>query len=118
LLVALMMGASEFGGEVIKLHTTDESGARQTTSLWIVEDEGALWLRAGQNSSGWFERLKAKPEVELERDGRTRSMRAVPVPEKRDRIHELMRRDYGWADAIIGATRDGSGSVAVRLDPL
>ncbi len=115
--LGLMMGASELAEEVVALQTMDEHGRGQLTSLWIVEDElGTSWLRAGQSESGWLERIRADPAVEVERDGRLLKYNAVPVPDQRERIHRLMRERYGWSDRIISALRDGSGSIPVRLD--
>ena len=51
LVFVLSFAASELGGEVVTLTTLDAEGARHETSLWIVEDDGSLWLRAG-NSPG------------------------------------------------------------------
>jgi len=121
--VALYFGAvmlaSELGGEVVVLHTRGDDGSGHATSLWVVEDEGALWLRAGVPESGWLERLERRPEVELERGGRTIALRAVPVPQRRDRIHALMRERYGWADVLVASLpgRDPQRSVPVRLEP-
>jgi hypothetical protein len=113
----LMIGASELAEEVVVLHTTDERGHDQRTSLWIVEDElESLWLRAGMPDSGWLERIEANPEVELERGGERTPYTAVPVPEARERVHQLMRERYGLADRIVSALRDGSESIPVRLD--
>jgi hypothetical protein len=119
LVVGGLYGVSEVGGEVVVLHTRDASGADRTTHLWIVDDAGFAWLRSGLPTSSWFVRLEADPEVAVERGEQTQRYRAVPVrtPEARDRIHALMREKYGWADRVIGATRDGSASIAVRLDP-
>ena len=119
LVAGVVYGASELGGEVVVLHTRDAAGADVATPLWIVDDAGSAWLRSGLQSSGWFVRLEASPEVRVERAGQTQPYRAVPVrsPEARDRIHVLMREKYGWADRLIGATRGGSDSIAVRLDP-
>ena len=112
-----VMSASELGGEVVVLRTYQEDGLARTTSLWIVEDRGQLWLRAGQPGSAWLARLQVNPDVELERGGRVTSYRAVPMPLQRDRINQLMAEKYGWADRLIDLTRDGSVAVPVRLDP-
>lgn len=112
--------ASELGGEVAVLTTRDARGVTVETRVWVVEDAGSAWLRAGQPQSGWLTRLEAEPRVELERGGPPRSFRAIPVrdPATRDRVHRLMAEKYGWADRLIGWTRDGTHSVAVRLDPI
>ncbi len=116
LLFGGVMVVSELGTEVVVLHTTDERGADHSTSLWIVEDEGELWLRAGQPGSGWLTRLRTNPEVELERGDQRLRLNAVAVPEQRERVHRLMRERYGWAETVIATMRDGSESVPVRLD--
>jgi hypothetical protein len=118
-LVAGLYGVSELGGEVVVLHTRDAAGADLATHLWVVDDAGSAWLRSGLPTSGWFVRLEADPEVVVERAGQTAHFRAVAVrtPEVRDRINGLIRGKYGWADRVISATRDGSRSIAVRLEP-
>ncbi|MCP4004858.1 MAG: nitroreductase family deazaflavin-dependent oxidoreductase [bacterium] len=112
--------ASEMGGEVVTLRTVQADGNAADTRLWIVEDQGALWLRAGQPNSGWYARLRAHPQVWLTRDGVTHRFRAVGVedPAMRDRIHELMTKKYPVAEALIKLIRDGDASIPVRLDPI
>jgi hypothetical protein len=109
--------ASEFGGEVVKLTTTDEVGAQYTTSLWIVDDGRTLWLRAGSPNATWFRRLPSRPDVELERAGRLTKYRAVAVKEATPGINSLMAEKYGWADWLIALVVNHDDSVAVRLDP-
>jgi hypothetical protein len=117
LYVGLMMGASEFAEEVVTLRTYDPDGKSYETSLWIVEDKrGDLWLRAGQSGSGWLERIRVNPDVDLVRAGTTSPRTAEVLPKNRDKIHAMMRERYGWADIIVSGMRDGSESIAVRLD--
>jgi hypothetical protein len=113
-----VMLASEYGGEVVVLHTKD-GDADKTTHLWVVDDAGFAWLRAGTPGSGWLKRIEANPDVTVERGGQTYHFRAVPVrePVVRDRIHALMREHYPLADRLISVMRDGNDSVAVRLEP-
>ena len=113
-----VFAASEFGGEVVKLDTVDASGAHHGTHLWVVDDGGFPWLRAGVPTSGWLVRIEANPDVEVERGGVTYRMKAVPVrePAVRDHIHALMREKYGWADRLVSVMRDPNGSVPVRLE--
>ena len=115
----LSLVASE-SGEVVVLSTTDSEREVHETRLWVVEHDGALWLRAGVPTSSWFQRLRAEPEVTLERRGVRRRYRALPSEDAgvRERIHVLLAEKYGWADRLIGAMRDGSLSVPVRLESL
>jgi hypothetical protein len=109
--------ASEFGGEVVVLHTTDSSGASYQTSLWIVEDENEdLWLRSGDPNSGWLIRLEDNPSVKLTRDDEVEHYRAVIFMEQVDHVNDLMAADYGMADQLMGLQRDPESIVPIRLD--
>jgi hypothetical protein len=118
--VIAIFAASELGGEVVVLRTRDVAGVETSTHLWVVDEGGYAWLRAGAPGSGWFARLEASPEVVVERGGELGRYRAAPLrtSEARERVHALMREKYGLADRLIDLSRDGSRSVAVRLEPL
>jgi hypothetical protein len=117
-----IFGASELGGEIATLTTRAADGdGDATTRVWVVDDAGRAWLRSGSGKSGWYERLEANPDVTLERAGVTTRYLAVPVKGDaalRDRIHALMREKYTWADQVVSLSRDGAGSVPIRLDPV
>jgi hypothetical protein len=116
--VAAVFIASEYGGEVVVLRT-HEGAAEKVTHLWVVDDAGFAWLRAGEPGSGWLKRIDANPDVTVERGGQSYHFKAVPVrePAVRDRIHALMRDKYPLADRLISVLRDPNGSVPVRLQP-
>jgi hypothetical protein len=115
----LVLLASELGGEVITLHTQTANGEKRT-HLWVVDDAGVAWVRAGMSGSGWLARIEWNPIVLVERGGRLIRYRAMPVrqPQVRDRIHALMREKYGMADRLVSVLRDHAQSVPVRLEPL
>jgi hypothetical protein len=117
--IGAIFGASELGGEVVTLHTR-EGSAEKETHLWVVDDAGFAWLRAGMPNSGWLKRIEANPDVIVDRGGQSNHFHAVPVhdPVTRDRIHALMRQGYPFADRLIGLIRDPNGSVPVRLEPV
>lgn len=115
-----IFGVSELGGEIGTLGTSTPDGDAHTR-IWVVDDSGHAWLRAGSPDNGWLLRIDANPDVTVEREGQVTRYRAVPVrddPTLRDRIHELMRQKYTWADRIVSLMRDGSQSVPIRLDPV
>ena len=115
-----IMSASELGGEIVTLHTNTPDGEAETR-IWVVDDMGHAWLRAGTPGNGWLHRIDANPDVVVERAGQSTRFRAVPVrddPILRDRIHELMAQKYTWADRVVSLMRDGSKSVPIRLDPV
>ena len=116
LFFASQLAASE-SGEVVVLRTLDEVGRPHETRLWVVDRDGRPWIRAGNAGSGWFVRLQANPAVEVVRGGETLRVRAVPVPEARDRINDLMNEKYGFADSYICFFLPRERKIPVRIDP-
>jgi hypothetical protein len=116
LFFVVVFGASEMAGEVITLTTYREDGLASETPLWIIDDSGLAFIRAGRPDSGWYQRLQADPNVEVVRDGVTTPYRAVVVPEMRDRVNRLMAEKYGWAETLLGVMRDPEATSAIRLD--
>ena len=108
--------ASE-SGEVVVLRTTDAAGGVHETRLWVVDHDGSAWLRAGNPSGGWFPRLSARPEVEVVRGGEMLAFHAVPTPEARDTINDLMQQKYGFADSYISFYFPRAKKIPVRLLP-
>jgi hypothetical protein len=104
-------------GETVILRTVDSSGGEETR-LWVVDREGASWLRSASDH-GWFQRLQANPDVELKRRGRWSRFRAVASESEAERaiVNRLMAEKYGIADSIIGGVFDHSMPVVVRLEP-
>lgn len=114
--VVALYAASEWGGEVVEIETSDARGARFTTSVWLVDGYGDLWLRAGNAEAGWLARLRVTPELVLLRNGKRTRYSAEVVPDFSRRINELMRRKYGLADRIISTIHDPAAVVAIRLE--
>jgi hypothetical protein len=114
--IATQYLASE-SGEVVVLRTLDATGGIHETRLWVVDHDGAAWLRAGNPNAGWFPRLSARPQVEVVRDGKTSKFQAVPEPDARDTINDLMQEKYGFADSYISFYFARETKIPVRLVP-
>lgn len=113
----LQMAASE-RVEVVELHTQDESGEQVTTRLWIVDHDGAPYLR-GESQSGWFQRLQSQAVVEMTRHGETLRYQHEVQNENIGTINELMREKYTWGDEVIAfmlGSREQSNAVRLTLD--
>ncbi|HTO51859.1 MAG TPA: hypothetical protein VMR50_00620 [Myxococcota bacterium] len=110
---------SPAAGEVVTVTTIDAGGARHKTLVWIVDREGQPWLRAGNAESGWVARLRANPQIEIERNGSTTRYRATPAPEATAEIDALVRAKYGARDVLVGWLMPGSrkSTLALRLEP-
>ncbi len=117
LLVFLVQGIAAESGEVVVLRTTHEAGSIRETRLWIVDDQGASWLRAGTAQAGWYRELAAAPDVEVVRGDLTLEVRGITELQARERVNELMRAKYGWADSYISWLVGRDESVSIRLQP-
>jgi hypothetical protein len=102
--------------EVIDLHTLDQTSKEVTTRLWVVDDGGYQYLRVGSDGSDWFTRLQAAETVDITRNNRRYRYSWAIKKDKSEAINHLMRRKYGWGDALIGALVGGRvGSIPIEL---
>lgn len=117
-LVAVAVGTYLAGEqvEVAVLRTVDADGSPHDTKLWVVELDGTPWVRVARPERRWFVRLRAHPEVELVRGGRTARYRAVPRPEARERADDAFAAKYGAVDWWYGILLR-SHAIPVQLVP-
>lgn len=108
--------ATPLAGEVAKLHTVDADGQWQVTPLWIVDEGGHPYVRAGQSETGWLKRLAANPKARLERAGEVVPVRVVLDEAARAVIDQRMAEAYGWANSVQFILGDPKASVPLRLD--
>lgn len=116
LVLGLEMIAAE-SGEVVVLQTADASGQPHETRVWVIDEGGKQWLRAGNPQSSWLLHIQKNPAVEVERGGQRTAYTAVPNAAVRDQINPLFAEKYGWADAYIGALFGRDDATPIRLDP-
>jgi hypothetical protein len=115
---ALYVGMAE-RVEVVVLHHQGEGGA-QTVRLWVVDDAGRAWLRTGASNASWLPRVRARPQVHLDRAGERQAFTAVVVDDAAtvSRVNQLALEKYGWSEELLRATgMEPSTQVAIRLDP-
>jgi hypothetical protein len=122
-LVILLFGAMRLSwelGEVAVLRAQDDAGAIHETRLWVVDVDGAAYLRTGNPNNPWLLRVRAHPDVEVTRGDASRPFRAVPVddPAIRDRVNAATAAKYGFSEALLRATfLVPERATPVRLDP-
>jgi len=111
----------EVGREVVILYKWTPGGTLHKTRLWIVDDGRYSWLHHGYPDSPWIRHLETDPIVTIERGGRTRQYRATPDPESHQRVHKLLREEYGiadwWVRFVTGGT-ERCPAMPVRLEPV
>lgn len=116
------VGVSQIGlgGPEGVLHTTDADGKVHETRMIVLRDGDQLWVQSGHHFRGWYHRLVAHPEVELDFEGETRPSTAVPLedPVSRANIHRLIEERVGAVQArVIRVLLLFADVKPVRLDP-
>ena len=120
LALAIFYAALAESGEVVVLETRDARGVVHKTRLWVVDHEGAAWLRTGDPASPWLARLRVNPEVVVTRNGERREYRATVVedPATRGSINALVLEKYGWRESVLrAAMMDPAGTTPIRMEP-
>lgn len=102
-------------GEVIVLGTTEATGEVKEARVWIVEQDGQLWLRSWSPTSTWYLRLLANPQISIERNGHRERAIAVPDPARQISINQLIRAKYGWADVLTAWMHGLDDAIAIQL---
>jgi hypothetical protein len=122
LFAALVVLGSAFAvdeGEVVTVLTSNPRGAEYETTLWVVEQGGALWLRSARPDSQWLARLRAKPDIVVLRGEERRAYHAVALDDAdaRARVNAAMTAKYGAAARVLARFVDLDRSIPIRLDP-
>jgi len=120
-LFLLGLGAVQFASErveVVEVRTLDDQSEAIITRVWIVDDDGQQYLRSGNGTSGWFERIQENATFEVTRNGKTDIYTAEFRRDKRDHINALMHEKYTWGDSLISLmTGSRDAAIPVELHP-
>jgi uncharacterized protein DUF2255 len=105
--------------EVAVLRTVDELGGPHDTKLWVVDYDGAPWVRVARPQRQWYQRLLHEPHAQLERGDVEQAVLAHPdeSAETRARVDAAFRAKYGAVDWWYGLLLR-RGAIPVRLDPI
>ena len=116
-LILAQFAASE-SGEVVVVSTITAGGEATTTRLWVIDHDGAQWLRVGTQDAGWFGRMTDNPAIHMQRGDVAADYLAMPTPLATRVVNELMREKYGWRDSFLEVLFGGrENAMAVRLQP-
>jgi len=106
-------------GEIVRVTTLDAKGRTHVTPLWIVDLDGRVYLRARSPDAGWLERVRAEPEVTLQRRDADARFRALSEESAaiRAEVNLAMSEKYGFADRLWTRVSDPARAVPVLLAP-
>ena len=113
---ALQFTASE-SGEVVVVTAVDDAGTSHETRVWVVDLPDGTYLRAGSPDAEWLARVRAWPQVLLERGDERREVR-LEAADKTPEVNAQMALKYGWADIVVGTVFSRRDAVALRVQPI
>lgn len=90
------------------------------TVIWIVVDEGEVFVRSVRGESGkWYQRARAEPEVMLHAAGRRIPARAHPAADEDsvERTSAALRRKYRPGGSLNSMLRPEILETTMRLEP-
>jgi hypothetical protein len=85
----------------IRIETHGDKDLVHSTVIWIVVDNGQVYVRSVRGEKGrWYREALANPNVTLDDEGRRLEATAVPVrdPDSIRRINEALKRKYADDD--------------------
>jgi len=99
---------------------TRSDGKAIKTIIWIVVDDGKVYVRSVRGDSGrWYERALADPNVTIHADSETFDFLAIPVedPAEIDAVTAALRKKYPPGGSLDRMIRDEVLDTTLRLEP-
>jgi hypothetical protein len=107
--------------EEVDIETTRSSGERVRTTIWILTDGSAVYVRSEKGADGqWYRDLVARPDAAVHIKGQRVPVRAVAAsdPSTITRVRELFRAKYGHHRASTQAMlQPHTLDTTLRLEP-
>jgi len=105
--------------EIAVLHTTGTGHIEHYASVWYVQANHALWIRAENRERHWLGEVLANPRVELALGGQTRAYTAHPMdnPKYQTYIDSEFRKKYGIAD-WVRSLKGNRDTLPIQLKPI
>ena len=113
--LAAMAAAKE-----VDIETRSKAGKAHRTIIWIVERDGAIYVRSYRGPSGrWYREAVADPEVAVHVHGRRVAARAVPAtdPTSVEACSEGLRAKYRRSQSLQAMLVDDVLPTTLKLEP-
>lgn len=101
---------------------TEEAGKRHTTTIWVVVDDGAAFIRSAMGARGrWYQRVLREGKAVIRAGHTAIAVRAEPERDvERNRlVDEAYRRKYGrrWPEETEGILARDVAQTTLRVVP-
>ena len=106
--------------EEVRVETQAPGGPVHRTIIWIVVDDGEVFIRSVRGTRGrWFREAQANPAIAVDVDGRRLSATAIPAddPASIERASEALRRKYAADPALRTMLVPETLPTTLRVEP-
>jgi hypothetical protein len=118
--IALFFGwksLSRAAQETVVLRTIGVNHEDHYATLWVVDDNHYVWIRAEDRMRRWLSHVRENPDVELRRHRRTFAYRAALFDsiDAQEYVDSKFREKYGFADWLREHLSDRD-TLPIRLE--
>jgi len=107
--------------EEIRIETQAPGGDVHRTIIWIMVDDGEVFVRSVNGEDGrWYREAKANPAVAIHVADRRLPATAIPAddPDSIDRVSDALRRKYRTQGASLASMLEPNTlPTTLRLEP-
>lgn len=106
--------------EEIRIETQAPDQPAHRTIIWIVVDDGEVFVRSVEGERGlWYREALANPAVAIHADGRRLPATAIPAsdPDSIERVSAALTAKYGADPALRSMLRPHTLETTLRLEP-
>jgi hypothetical protein len=107
--------------EEVRIETSTIGGPAHRTIIWVVVDEGAVFVRSAYGPDArWYREATTNPEVNLLVEGRSLKAHVTRVtePDEIGRMSAALERKYADDPSMPGMIRAELLPLTLRLDPV
>jgi hypothetical protein len=112
--------AAMAAAEEVDIETRSQAGETHRTVIWIVEQDGAVYIRSFRGPRGrWYREALADPAVAIHVDGRRVPATAVPAtdPASVEACSEGLRAKYARSQSLRAMLVDDVLPTTMKLVP-
>lgn len=106
--------------EEVRVETQAPGGPVHRTIIWIVVDDGEVFIRSVRGERGrWYREAKANPAIAIHVDGKRLAATAIPAtdPDSIERTSNAIKRKYAADPALRTMIVPAVLPTTLRVEP-